>query len=357
MRRLRLQDTIDDMDANIRESHDDLFAGIYIQHSPEYKVVVQFARTIPLNISQLIPKVLRSDVTLQKVRFSLNELEKVRSVSVELLKEKGIHVVSDIDTQNNKVLLSVDSSSVGKEFDSAESIEKYLVTSNPIMKGTLHVEMDSIFIDDLLNTSPKQLSPEDSYVRGGAMLRDASMNPMCTAGFTVAISGQENIRGLSTAGHCADNDPWDVKYYFTYIELHRENFIHQPPYDVAWHTPLGSWPITNQIDIENWGIRDIWHDKWRWAQHPGDIVCKYGRTSGPECGTIKSNSFMGKQVKTDIFVDGGDSGGPNWLGDTAYGTTVSQIQWREDTHWYVGSLYAPVDQLYNQLNVHPLLWR
>ena len=71
----------------------------------------------------------------------------------------------------------------------------------------------------------------------------------------------------------------------------------------------------------------------------------------------KIKLLYGAQVKTDIFVDGGDSGGPNWLGDTAYGTTVSQISWREDTHWYVGSLYAPVDQLYNQLGVHPLLWR
>ena len=293
VRRLRLQDTIDDMDANIRKDYDNIFAGIYIQHEPEYKVVVQFARTIPQNVHRLIPDELQNDVILQKVRFSLNELEKARSSSVALLGKKGIHAISDIDTPNNMAILSVDSSSVINKFSSAEAVEEYLISLNPMMRGALHVEIDSIFTDNLLNAPFQPLSPEDNYVRGGAMLRDASMNPMCTAGFTVAVSGQEGIRGLSTAGHCADNDPWDVKYYFTYIELHRENFIHQPPYDVAWHTPIGSWSITNQIDIGNWGIRDIWHDKWRWAQHPGDVVCKYGRTTGPECSRIKSNSYMG----------------------------------------------------------------
>jgi len=150
-----------------------------------------------------------------------------------------------------------------------------------------------------------------------------------------------------------------VKYYFRYIELHRENFIHQPPLDVAWHTPIGAWPVVNQIDVGRWGIKDIWSDKWRWAQHPGDTVCKYGRATGPACGFIRSNSYNGVQVLTDISVDHGDSGGPFWLGNTAYGTTVLQVTWWEDweTGWIRGSAYAPVDQLYNELHVRPLTWR
>ncbi len=364
VRRLRLQNVIDDMDANIRENYDDVFAGIYIEHNPEYKVVVQFARMIPSGAFQLIPEALQNDIEIRQVKFTQKELEKARAQAVKLLEKEGLQVISDIDTQENTVLLSIDSRSLPEtQFISVDDIQNYLVSADNTLKGKLQIDLDRVKI--AANTPgdiPAQSAgPEDydwHYVKGGAMLRDANMNPQCTAGFTVWY-GLEGKYGLSTAGHCADNEPTDVKYYFTYIQLHRENFIHEPPLDVAWHTPIGAWPVINQINIGSWGIRDIWADKWGWAQHPGDVVCKYGRTTGPECGFIKSHSFNGAQVKTYIFVNGGDSGGPFWLDDTAYGTTVSQVTWWEDWEigWVTGSYYAPVDQLYNELHVRPLTWR
>ena len=129
---MRLQDTIDDMDANIRKDYDNTFADIYIQHEPEYKVVVKFARTIPPNVYRLISDKLQNDVILQKIRFSLNELEKARSSSVALLEKKGIHAISDIDTPSNMAILSVDSSSAINRFSSVEAVEKYLISLNPM---------------------------------------------------------------------------------------------------------------------------------------------------------------------------------------------------------------------------------
>ena len=358
VRRLRLVDVIDEMDANIRENYDDVFAGIFIQHKPEYKVVIQFARTIPSGAFQLIPGPLQNDIEVRQVKFSQKELEKARAQAVKLLEEEGLQVISDINTQENTVFLSIDSRSLPEtRFISVDDIQDYLVTADNTLKGKLQIDLDRIKIvanppDDNPNRSTNPEDDDWRYVRGGAKLYKSDMASYCTAGFTV-WKGTEGKAGLSTAGHC-----WDVTKYFTYIDLHLEQAYWQYPYyDVAWHTPIGNWNIINQINIGRWGIRDIWADKWRWAQHPGDPVCKYGRTTGPDCGLIKSNSLYGTRVWTYIYVEGGDSGGPNWLNSTAYGTTVSQIRWREDTHWYVGSTYAPVDQLYKKLNVRPLTWR
>ncbi len=179
------------------------------------------------------------------------------------------------------------------------------------------------------------------------------MASYCTAGFSV-WKGTVGKRGLSTAGHCSE-----VIKYFKYIDLQFEQDYYAPPYDVSWFTPIGGWAVTNQINVGRWGLIDIWADIWRWAQHSGDAVCKYGRTTGPACGLKKSNSYNDAQVLTDIFTDYGDSGGPFWFGTTAYGTAVKQVIWWEDWEigWIRGSSYAPVDQLYQQLNVRPLTWR
>lgn len=350
MRRLRLQDTIDNMDASIRKNYDDIFAGIYIQHKPEYKVIVQFAETVPSGISQLVPNALRNDTEIRQVKSTQKDLEKARSHAEKLLKAKKLSIESYIDTTKNIAVISIDSRSLFQgELDSVEELQNFLISSDQSLLGKIQVGLDLVktMPDESSDASNQPSSDDWRYVRGGAKLYKSNMASYCTAGFTV-WKGTEGKRGLSTAGHCSD-----VVKYFRYIDLELEQEYYSPPYDVSWFTPIGGWAVTNQIDVGQWGVIDIWYDKWRWAQHSGDAVCKYGRTTGPACGFIKSNSYNGVQVLTHIFVDSGDSGGPFWLNTTAYGTTVKQIIWWEDWEigWVRGSSYAPVDQLYQQLNV------
>jgi len=181
VRRLRLQDVIDDMDANIRRDYDDIFAGIYIQHKPEYKVVVQFARTIPSGAFQFIPESLRNDTEIRQVKFAQKGLEKARAKAVELLEEEGLQVISYIDTQENIVFLSIDSHSLSEtKFTSIEDIQNYLVSADSTLKEKLQIGLDIVKIaTNAPGDIPAQFAgPEDydwHYVKGGAMLRDANM--------------------------------------------------------------------------------------------------------------------------------------------------------------------------------------
>ena len=83
-------------------------------------------------------------------------------------------------------------------------------------------------------------------------------------------------------------------------------------------------------------------------QVPGSTVCKYGVSSSYGCGRVLDNYFDGINIRTDYFVDGGDSGGPNFFGNQAWGTTISELFINGVER---GTIYAPVDHYGARLNV------
>lgn len=119
-------------------------------------------------------------------------------------------------------------------------------------------------------------------------------------------------------------------------------------YDIQWHSTQPTQNVVNEIDIGTWGIRSITGRKWRGNQIVGEWVCKYGRTTGPGCGSIVDTYFDGVNVRANVVVDYGDSGGPWFAGNTAYGTTISMIGSQ--------SVYGPVDHIYNILYMQLLTW-
>ena len=282
------------------------------------------------------------------------------------------------DVKNNVAVLSVDSQSLPQdELNTVDKLREFLISKDPSLSGKIKIGLDLIRImpnislvgkinltenslagDDAatksygphsINEPGRISSPDDDswkYVKGGAKLYAAN-GSSCTSGFSV-YRGPSNERGISTAGHCND-----MVQYFHYIDLEPRWGTNGGVYDVRWYATPG-WQVTNQIFKGTWGIEDIWGDKWRWQQHVGDWVCKYGRASGPACTTILINDFQGVNIVTELMVQPGDSGGPWWLNQTAYGTTISQVQFSDGTF---GSCYAPVDHLYNILGVRPLTWR
>lgn len=80
--------------------------------------------------------------------------------------------------------------------------------------------------------------------------------------------------------------------------------------------------------------RSITSERHRSFQGSGDWVCKYGWTTGQGCGWIVTTSFRPTwggynwdntwvlvRNPSRSLTAGGDSGGPWYLGNTAYGTT------------------------------------
>lgn len=367
-RRLNLQVTVDDYYKQLEQNHAETFAGLYFEHEPEYRIVVQFANDIPADIRRDVPNSARKDVEFRKVRFSLVELELAQEEVMELLADRGLNFHSSISLSKNLVEIYASSREEGNAFLEAidTSLAEKLTITDPIVLDLPEPEVgevqsfEDLDLKDQTSTDefPSAVDTEPwEYVRGGAKLYQYAngQGSWATAGFPI-WKGSWGMRGISAAAHGPK-----MTYYFQYIPITRRESAYGAGVDVAWYSvPTTPYVVTNQIDIGSWGIRDIWMDKWRWAQQDGEWVCKYGRATGPGCGSIISNTFTAPgepvpRVLTDIPVHGGDSGGPFWSeGTTAYGTTIARVGFTDGTF---GSIYAPVDQLYQYLGVRPLTWR
>ena len=94
--------------------------------------------------------------------------------------------------------------------------------------------------------------------------------------------------------------------------------------------------------------RYIYDQELRADQYVGQNVCMYGIISGGNCGEILSTTFDQVNVETDIVVENGDSGGPFFWNNTAFGTTISKVL---ENGSPVGSVYGPVDQIIGILDV------
>nr|WP_299850008.1 hypothetical protein [Sphingomonas bacterium] len=174
----------------------------------------------------------------------------------------------------------------------------------------------------------------------------------CTTGFAVTDGTRH---GLTTAAHCADQ--------MTYVDPHGGNV----PLDY-----LGQWgwgyqdvqiglsrdpPAPNLYDdTAKTFERSVLAQRSRAATRAGDYVCHRGETTGYSCATVQLTDFApagdlcgGPCLPTWVAVagpkcKGGDSGGPVFLGGTAFGT-VKGGSYRPDGscafYFYMSLDYLP----------------
>jgi hypothetical protein len=90
------------------------------------------------------------------------------------------------------------------------------------------------------------------------------------------------------------------------------------------------------------GLRELSGTRHRDSQPIGAYVCKFGMTTDRTCGNIESKNysmnFVTNSASTFIRVDGGnvdlgapgDSGGPWYVENLAYGTSVARLRNTDD---------------------------
>jgi hypothetical protein len=162
---------------------------------------------------------------------------------------------------------------------------------------------------------------------------------LCTSGFTVF---QGNTRGVLTAGHC-DNTSTYVAGSSTATRIVKE---HRGMYgDFQWHSTPDT--TSNYIRINRSGTtRAILGQR---IAAVGTSVCNYGkmRTSS-SCTTVSSQAVCGtdgpfrlcRMVRTNgAFTQGGDSGGPWYSGNTAYGIHYGKVSGKS-TYSRIGNAEA-----------------
>jgi hypothetical protein len=170
-------------------------------------------------------------------------------------------------------------------------------------------------------------------VRGGMTMGG------CTSGFTVF---RNSTRGVLTAGHCNNTSTY-VSGSSTATRIVSE---HRGMYgDFQWHSTPDT--TSNYIRVNSSGAtRAILRQR---VAAVGTSVCNYGRTrTSSSCTTVSSTSVCAtdgdfrlcRMVRTNgSFTNPGDSGGPWYSGNTAYGIHFGKVSGKS-TYSRIGNAEA-----------------
>lgn len=164
------------------------------------------------------------------------------------------------------------------------------------------------------------LSQKDDVYGGAAIQRRNNDGLHCTTGFAVEASG--GVTGLVTAEHCSPDGEDDLdyrasdgtEYEMTYVYGRDDNSG-----DFAWHTTGEA--EDNRIYQSDTVLRWIngYQDDFD-ALQAGLPICKYGRKTGYTCDEILvAHESTNQVLMTSRKAGGGDSGGPWFVGNVAYG--------------------------------------
>ena len=323
LRRFSLEDAARSLEAELSTIEAETFAGLWVKHTPEFRIVVQFTRDVEDIIKPYIPKNLADAIEIRTVKSSYIDLQNARTVVTSSL--KNLNVVSDsyIDIIENYVNVSIAQVDQTR-FENAVQNERLTLPDN----------VKVVTVDTLAKPVI------DIY--GGLAITT------CTSGFAVKTPG--GTKGIVTAGH-ADNFQW---YYYIipwYLFFQQERM--DTNYDVQWHTCPGL-TVVNKIRWWSDGSTfDITATRHRNNQLVGETVSKYGKTTYYTAGTIYSKDaqmgYIPNCSPTFILVQDtygygdialpGDSGGPWFRGNTAYGITCAAASgWA----WYMAVNYVDV---------------
>lgn len=297
-RRLVLQHEAGALDERLTQEAAETFGGLWIDHEPEFKITV--SSTDADMLRPLLRKNLRKD---------LARLVKVEAASVtqaELLAQQDT-VRTFLQTTGLKADLSIDIRTGAVVIESDDSAR--LAATMAEQRFTLPARVRTQQVESL--------AEPDALLRGGRHLRT------CTAGFTVRTP--TGRLGIATAGHC--NNSQHFENSSNPLTFQAEHYAGS--HDVQWHSGTCSDTVSNEV-FDGTAFRTVTGSVGRDSQAVGTFVCKHGNTTGHTCGIIWGRNYCPSYVprgrSTFITVigngnlaDSGDSGGPWFVGDKAYG--------------------------------------
>ncbi len=151
--------------------------------------------------------------------------------------------------------------------------------------------------------------------RGGEDLIEGR-RPDCTSGFGTKTS--TGVRGISTAGHCPD-DLSDDGISLTLMLEYEGTYG-----DFQWHTGTGTHTddfYAGSASATEVNLRDV---SFVASPEVGQLLCRNGLTSHRDCQRVRKLNVCSRhrcnlvQMAGRLSADG-DSGGPVYLGNSAYG--------------------------------------
>ncbi len=323
--RLSLLDGFRLLQQVLREKEAATFGGLWLQHEPSFKVYIRFTNDGEEAIARYLgDNPLKDFVVI--VKNSANSLESLIETQTEVaatLHKLNLEFDHDIKVQTGRMQIFVkDIGLFHSQLDKAS-------TTLPATVDIIEVESLSREITDII-----------------AGMNVATQAPgICTTGFAVlADKGINSELGISTAGHCTCSNPdtctetWPITV--SGVVLPFEARWYGGSYDLVWHDKATFDPKYEMFD----GTinRTILGIQPRSNMIVNDPVCKYGRTTLFDCGTIVSKNYNGTNIRVtgnQEMGEPGDSGGPFMFGNIAYGISRADIEPGNDVYFMASNYY------------------
>jgi hypothetical protein len=296
------------------------FAGLYVEHSPTYRVMVRFTGDAAATLARYTQNPL---FVAQAAAVPVQELLRTQASVYDLLKGLGVESVSRVRVSTGRV-----------EFFVADPAAMQRL----VAAGTLSVPNYVTF------GQAGDLSPQrEANAEGGRPLGGGA----CTSGFVVRHTSTQT-RYLLTAGHCANS----LTYNGAALPWVGERWQTGASFDYQWHSAPG-FTLTNTIYE---GLANPLQILYIWPyanMYEGDYICKYGSATGFTCGDIvtKYYDLLGHSGFVQVhdynnsdLSSGGDSGGP-WYYDAyneAWGIHTDNA--RENPN---DAVFMPIDYISN----------
>ena len=106
--RLTLQKLAGDLNAELSDHEGQTFAGLWIEHTPQFRVVVQFTRDADATIAKYIQSdELAAVLETRTADVSLTELREAQSEAMRAIRSENIPAESEIDIKAGKVKVFV----------------------------------------------------------------------------------------------------------------------------------------------------------------------------------------------------------------------------------------------------------
>ena len=311
LRRLRAQEaTVAATDAIAREFVARL-AGISIQHSPDFRVVVLLTGTDPVPEREAagVPVVFRTGAKATHEQA----LEALRKHLIDFRTDLPNARGAGYDQRTGEVVLLVtreDASRLGLEAIRARA-----------------EQVGGVPVRVVIN----ELNESNMSVNGGGRVEGLNLQTnrrnLCTTAFVIT-NGETNA--ITTAAHCPDE--------LTYVDRDGTSVV--LPMIGSWGAAYrdvqinGSAQSPEPLFYSNRGagtLRQL--VSWRnvASTRAGDFICHYGESSGYSCATVELTDYAppgdlcgGPCFPTWVTVRGpscvpGDSGGPVFSGEVAFG--------------------------------------
>lgn len=276
------------------------FAGLYVKHGSEMRVVVKMTGQAEGILRQVTTDPM---FVTERAERPVQMMRALRDRATELLDKNKIPYDSDVDIWEEDIKIDV------VDYDGAEKLLRTLLTANPHLKLR----------------KARTLFQNTATIYGGR--QGTGTTQYCTTGFTVTNGTRS---GVLTAGHC-DNS---MTVAGSTLSLGSEAYYSHTSkgYDAQWMVNNNN-TYPNEIYTSSTG-RMVITQVYDPVNMPLDWeVCAYGyNMTTARCGKLKSkyqkttdnNSISGYFFRvapntSGVMVQGGDSGGPVYGSSVAYG--------------------------------------